>query len=63
MTPINHPSWIPLRESLGSFPHSLLIAPASQTALKRRVGLLAQDAAEAMARPGAAGITLLSRLI
>ena len=28
MSPINHPLWFPLRKSLGSFPHSLHIAPA-----------------------------------
>ena len=29
MTFTKHPLWVPLRESLGSFPHSLPIAPAS----------------------------------
>ena len=28
MTPINHPLWFPLKQSPGSFPHSLHIAPA-----------------------------------
>ena len=26
LTPINHPPWLPFRETPGSFPHSLLIA-------------------------------------
>ena len=43
MIPINHPLWFPLRESLGSFPHSLLVAPARQglwsTQVRLRRGL------------------------
>ena len=31
MTLVNHALWFPLRESLGSFPHSLLIAPIARS--------------------------------
>ena len=36
MTPIHHPLWFPLRESPGSFPHSLPIASAREKGFTHR---------------------------